>query len=105
MRNLIEARLRVQRPPGRRMYGSGLADGDRHDHNNLPTLLAGGACGTIRAGRHVRCTKDTPMANLFVAMLDRMRMPVEQFGDSKGKLDYLSGPYTHSSGSHSSFHS
>lgn len=72
------------------MYGSGLADGDRHDHNNLPTLLAGGACGTVRTGRHVRCTNNTPMANLFVAMLDRMQVPVEQFGDSKGKLDYLS---------------
>lgn len=73
------------------MYGSGLADGDRHDHNNLPTLLAGGACGTIRAGRHLRFANNTPMANLFVAMLDRMQVPVEQFGDSKGKLDYLSG--------------
>src|SRR5262249_6625353 len=46
------------------MYGSGLADGDRHEHNNLPTLLAGGACGTIRNGRHLRNTKETPMANL-----------------------------------------
>ena len=73
------------------MYGSGLADGDRHEHNNLPTLLAGGACGTIRAGRHLRYENNTPMANLFVAMLDRMQVPVEQFGDSKGKLDYLSG--------------
>jgi Protein of unknown function (DUF1552) len=73
------------------MYGSGLADGDRHDHSNLPTLLAGGACGSIRAGRHLRCADNTPMANLFVAMLDRMHVPVEKFGDSRGNLEYLSG--------------
>lgn len=53
--------------------------------------LAGGACGTIRAGRHLRCANNTPMANRFVAMLDRMQVPVERFGDSQGKLDYLSG--------------
>jgi hypothetical protein len=73
------------------MYGSGLADGDRHEHNNLPTLLAGTACGTVGAGRHLRCANNTPMANLFTAMLDRMHVPVDQFGDSSGKLDYLSG--------------
>ncbi len=72
-------------------YGSGLADGNRHDHHNLPTVLAGRAAGGIRpAGRHVRYPDETPMANLFVAMLDRMGVPVESLGDSNGKTGYLS---------------
>lgn len=73
------------------VYGSGLADGNRHDHHNLPTLLAGGGCGGIRpAGRHVQYANETPMANLFTTMLDKMGVPVEGFGDSSGKLGYLS---------------
>ena len=72
------------------VYGSGLADGDRHEHNNLPTLLAGRGSGSLTPGRHVVSARETPMANLFVAMLDRMGTPVETFGDSKGKLGYLS---------------
>ena len=72
------------------VYGSGLADGNRHDHHNLPTLLAGGGCGGIRpAGRHIQYASETPMANLFTTMLDKMGVPVEGFGDSSGKLGYL----------------
>jgi len=72
-------------------YGSGLADGNRHDHHNLPIVLAGGGCGGIHpAGRHIRYPDETPMANLFVAMLDKMGVPVESVGDSSGKLGYLS---------------
>ena len=72
------------------MYGSGLADGNRHDHHNLPTLLAGRACGAIQpGGRHVRYPDETPMANLFVAMLDKMGVPAESFGDNNGKLGYI----------------
>lgn len=71
-------------------YGSGLADGNRHEHHNLPTLLAGRGCGAIRpAGRHVRYPDETPFANLFIAMLDKMGVPVESLGDSNGKLGYL----------------
>lgn len=71
-------------------YGSGLSDGNAHDHANLPLVLAGRGCGRIKPGRHVRYPKETPMANLFVAMLDRMSVPVESLGDSNGKLGYLS---------------
>jgi hypothetical protein len=72
-------------------YGSGLADGNRHEHHNLPTLLAGRGCAGIHpAGRHVRYPDETPMANLFVAMLDKMGVPLESLGDSNGKLGYLS---------------
>ena len=71
-------------------YGSGLSDGNAHDHANLPLALAGRGCGTLRPGRHVRYPNETPMANLFVAMLDRMGIPAETLGDSRGELGYLS---------------
>ena len=71
-------------------YGSGFSDGNAHDHANLPLVLAGRGCGTLRPGRRVGYPKETPMANLFVAMLDRMGVPVEQLGDSNGELGYLS---------------
>jgi hypothetical protein len=71
-------------------YGSGLSDGNKHDHGNLPLVLAGRGCGTIRPGRVIQYPAETPMANLFVAMLDRMGVPVESVGDSNGELAYLS---------------
>jgi hypothetical protein len=72
------------------VYGSGISDGNRHDHGNLPVILAGRGNGTLTPGRHIRYSSDTPMANLFVSMLDRMGVEPEFFGDSKGKLDRLS---------------
>ncbi len=71
-------------------YGSGLSDGNAHDHANLPMVLAGRGCGTLRPGRFVKHPNETPMANLFIAMLDRMGVPAEKFGDSSGRLGYLS---------------
>ncbi|HYF00966.1 MAG TPA: DUF1552 domain-containing protein, partial [Planctomycetota bacterium] len=68
------------------MMGSSLSDGDRHDPNNLPILLAGRGGGTIRPGRHLAHPKNTPLCNLYAAMLDRMGLPVEKFGDSTGAL-------------------
>jgi len=68
------------------VYGSGLADGDRHDHNDLPLILAGGGGGTITPGRHIRYPDETPMSNLLVSMLERMGSPVDTFGDSTGSL-------------------
>ena len=53
-------------------------------------LLAGRGGGSIKSGRHVRYAKNTPMANLFLSMLDRMGAPAERFGDSTGRLDQLS---------------
>lgn len=67
-------------------YGGGLADGDRHDHGNLPILLAGRGGGTLTPGRHVSFPAETPMCNLLVSMLDRMGAPVARFGDSTGRL-------------------
>jgi hypothetical protein len=68
------------------VYGSGLADGDRHDHGNLPLLMAGRGGGSILSGRHIRYASETPMCNLFVSMLERIGAPVGSFGDSTGAL-------------------
>ncbi len=72
------------------VYGSGLADGNQHQHHNLPAVIAGRGRGTIHPGRHVRYPEETPMANLFLSMLDRVGVPVDSWGDSKGRLEGLS---------------
>ena len=71
------------------VYGSGLADGNRHQHENLPTVLAGRGCGTLHPGRHIRYPAETPMANFFLSMLDRMGAEVEGMGDSTGRVSDL----------------
>ena len=70
-------------------YGSGIADGNAHAHSDLPVLLCGSGGGTITPGRHVRVPKETPMANLFLEMMDRMGVRQERFGDSTGRLAEL----------------
>src|SRR3569623_32438 len=72
------------------VYGSGLSDGNRHDHGDLPTILAGRANGRLKPGRHIRYAQGTPMGNMFVSMLDMLGVEPEHFGDSTGKLDRLS---------------
>jgi hypothetical protein len=72
------------------VYGGGIGDGNRHNHNELPILMAGKGGGTVKAGRHVRYKRNTPLTNLYVAMLDRVGIPVDSFGDSNGKLESLS---------------
>jgi hypothetical protein len=71
------------------LYGSGLSDGNRHNHDDLPVLVAGRAGGTIDTGRHVRVAPETPMCNLFISMLDRMGAPTYFIGDSTGSLPEL----------------
>jgi hypothetical protein len=70
-------------------YGSAIADGNRHEHGDLPLLLAGKGGGTIRTGRHTRFTTETPINNLWLAMLERMGAPTKQLGDSTGVLQGL----------------
>ncbi len=72
------------------VYGSGIGDGNAHNHDNLPVLFAGGGGGTIQSGRHIRFQKETPMTNLYLSMLERMGVSVERIGDSTGKLTELS---------------
>jgi len=71
------------------VYGSGLSDGNQHTHNELPVVLAGAGNGALRPGRHMRYPKETPMNNLYVAMLDHMGVPPEKIGDSTGELEHL----------------
>ena len=73
------------------MYGSELGDGNKHSHHDLPILLAGSGNGTIATGRHVRYEDETPLNNLFLSMLDRMGAPVDELGDSTGRLTGLEG--------------
>lgn len=73
------------------VYGSGISDGNAHNHNNLPILLAGRGNGQILPGRHVRYPDETPLTNLFISMLERFDTPVEKVGDSTGALPGLSG--------------
>lgn len=70
-------------------YGSALSDGNRHNNENLPVLLAGRGGGTIDPGRHVRYQRETPMCNLFLSMLDRIGAPTEFIGDSTGRIGGL----------------
>ncbi len=70
-------------------YGSGLSDGDRHNHDNLPVLLAGHGGGTIDTGRHLQVEPETPMCNLFMSMLDRFGTSVDFVGDSTGRISEL----------------
>lgn len=71
------------------VYGSGLGDGNRHDHAGLPVLMAGRGGNTIRTGRHVHFEKETPLNNLFLSMADRTGANLEKFGDSSGRLTRL----------------
>lgn len=68
------------------VYGAGLGDGNRHNHDDLPILVAGKGGGTIETGRHMRYKFNTPMTNLFISLLDRLNVPTEKIGDSTGAL-------------------
>lgn len=68
------------------LFGAGLADGNRHEHDNLPLVLAGRGGGTLTPGRHLRYAPETPMCNLLLSMLERAGAPLPHFGDSTGAL-------------------
>ncbi len=70
-------------------YGSANSDGNRHNHDDLPILLAGRGGGTVKTGRHIRYAKETPLANLWLSMLDRVDVRVPNLGDSTGALPNL----------------
>lgn len=69
------------------VYGGGICDGDRHNHDQLPVILAGHGNGTLQAGRLLEARGDTPLTNLHLSLLDRMGVQAERVGDSTGKLD------------------
>ncbi len=72
------------------VYGSGISDGNRHTHENLPILVAGRGDGQLKPGRHIAYENNTPVANLYTTLLDRAGVHPETFGDSTGKLVQLS---------------
>jgi len=72
------------------VYGSGLSDGNRHTHEDLPVLIAGRG-GNFPGGTHIVCPKDTPMTNLYLTLLDRMGVREETLGDSNGRLEHVAG--------------
>jgi hypothetical protein len=73
------------------VYGSGISDGNRHNHDDLPILVAGKGGGTIKGGRHVVYPRRTPLNNLYLSMLERMDVKIPALGDSKGRLSGLEG--------------
>ena len=73
------------------IYGAGLSDGNRHLHEDLPTLLIGRAGGQITdPGRRIVYRKETPMCNLHLNLMDKMGVHVENFGDASGELNLAS---------------
>jgi hypothetical protein len=69
------------------LYGSGISDGNQHDHDPLPIVLAGGAAGQLKGGRHLQFERKTTIANLHTAVLNKLGVPSERFGDSTGILE------------------
>ena len=74
------------------LYGSGMGNPNVHDHTNLPILVAGGAAGGMKGGRHIKFDKATPLANLHLTLLDKVGVRLDRFGDSNGKVDGLFEP-------------
>lgn len=68
------------------VYGSGIGDGDRHNHDDLPILLAGKGGGAIKGGRHRKFKQQTPLNNLYLSLLDQMGVKTDRLGDSTGRL-------------------
>lgn len=68
------------------VYGGCIADGDRHNHDDLPIVLAGNAGGAFKPGRHVELGENVPLANLYLRMLEEMGVNEKRFGDSSGVL-------------------
>ena len=68
------------------LYGSGMSDGNSHNHDPLPILLAGRAGGALQGNRHLRQAQLTPMSNLLLSLLDKLGCHEERFGDSTGRV-------------------
>jgi hypothetical protein len=68
------------------VYGGGLCDGNRHNHDHLPVILAGRGNGNLNPGQHLVLPEETPMTNLYMAMLDRLGVHAERVGDSNGEI-------------------
>jgi hypothetical protein len=68
------------------LYGSGMTNGNAHDHENLPTLVVGGAAGRHKGNRHIKMSKSTPLSNLMISLMDKAGIDTEKFGQSSGRV-------------------
>jgi len=66
------------------LYGSGMGNPNLHDHVNLPILVAGGAAGSMKGGRHIKYDKPAPLANLHLTLLEKSGVKIDKFADSTG---------------------
>lgn len=71
------------------VYGAGISDGDRHNHDDLPIMIIGKGAGALKGGEHRVFANGTPLNNLHVSLLDRMGCPGELYGDATGPLPGL----------------
>jgi hypothetical protein len=69
------------------LYGSGMTNGNQHDHENLPTLVVGGAAGKHKGNRHIKMAKSTALSNLMISIMDKAGVNTEKFGQSSGRID------------------
>ena len=69
------------------LYGSSMSNGNQHDHDPLPVLIAGGASGALRGDRHIVAAPHTPMSNLLLSILGKLGVPQNSFGDSTGTIE------------------
>ena len=68
------------------LYGGAMSNSNVHNHSPLPIIVAGGAAGKMKGGRHIKYPENTPMANLLMTILDKAGIPQERVGDSTGFL-------------------
>ena len=71
------------------VYGSGIADGNRHTHEDLPTMVLGSGGGFLKSGRRLVYRRETPICNLYLTMMEGMGVHKEHFGDATGHLQGL----------------
>ena len=74
------------------MYGSGMGDPHKHDHSDLPIVVAGGGAGQMLGGRHIQFKDPTPLSNLHLTLLNKVGVPLETFSDSTGTVEELFDP-------------
>ncbi|QDV24834.1 DUF1552 domain-containing protein [Aureliella helgolandensis] len=68
-------------------YGSGISDGNRHNNDDLPILVAGGGRQRIAGGTHLNLEEKTPLCNLYLEMLNQAGIQRKNFGDSTERLN------------------
>jgi hypothetical protein len=71
------------------VYGATLGDGNLHTYKNLPVLLVAGGVAKTQGDRHIRYPQDTPIANLYLTLLDKLGIQIDKFGDSTGRLNLI----------------